>query len=118
MTMITSISASPLNLPFVESDFMQTYSEAESNSELSSKKFLFAFDSFARFRHQFRPRFSFSEARIAHGKTLLPQAVHTLQQSFKGRRAGVSFSLKERRPDRQRNSQDSEQQFNWSQTGE
>ncbi|PYM10676.1 MAG: hypothetical protein DME18_15790 [Verrucomicrobia bacterium] len=27
-------------------------------------------------------------------------------------------SLKERRPDRQRNSQDSEQQFNWSQTGE
>ena len=40
--------------------------------------------------------------------------MHTLQQSFKGRRAGVSFSLKERRPDRQ----DSEQQFNWSQTGE
>ena len=69
---------------------------------------------FTRFRQQFCPHFNAFEARIAHGKTPLPQAVHTLQQGFKGRRAGVSFSLKERRPDRQ----DSEQQFNWSQTGE
>ena len=112
--MITSISASPLNLPFVESDFMQTYSEAESNSELSSKKFLFAFDSFARFRHQFRPRFSFSEARVAGGKTRLPQLLHALQQSFHH----WLPAPEEHRPDRQRNSRHGEQQFNWRQACE
>src|SRR5439155_1391944 len=64
MTMITSISVSALNPPFVESDLMLPYSGAEDDSRPSSKKFPFAFDSFARLLHQFRPRFGFSGARV------------------------------------------------------
>src|SRR2546426_754874 len=115
MTMITSISVSALNPPFVESDLMLPYSGAEDDSRPSSKKFLFAFDSFARFRHQFRPRFGFSEARMAAGKTRLPQLVHALQQSFHNRRAGRLSAPEEHRPHHQRNSQHREQQFNWRQ---
>ena len=101
--MITSISVSALNPPFVESDLMLPYSGAEDDSRPSSKKFLFAFDSFARFRHQFRPRFGFSEARVAAGKTRLPQLVHALQQSFHNRRAGRLSAPEEHRPHHQRN---------------
>src|SRR2546423_1006464 len=88
ITAITSMSVSALNCLFVQLAFIQACAGTKADSRTLSKKFLLALDSLARFRHQFRARFGFFEAREADWKTRLPQLVHALQQSCHHRRTG------------------------------
>ncbi len=117
MTIIAnaSISVSPLFRFSKVAGFM-TEDEISIRSLPLKERLLI--QSLVRFRHQFRPRFSFSEARVAGGKTRLPQLVHALQQSFHHRRTGRLPAPQERRPYHRRNSQPREQQFNWRQARE